>query len=56
MLGLVVAALLGGVVAYFVERHKAEARAAELNEAKNALTVAQKAVWMKKRRTGTLNS
>ncbi|HQC05074.1 MAG TPA: DNA recombination protein RmuC [Paludibacteraceae bacterium] len=41
VLGLVVAALLGGVVAYFVERHKAEARAAELNEAKNALTVAQ---------------
>lgn len=41
VLGLVVAALLGGVVAYFVERRKAENRAAELNELKNALTVAQ---------------
>ncbi len=41
VLGMVVAALLGGAVAYFVERRKAEARAAELNEAKNALTVAQ---------------
>lgn len=41
VLGMVVAALLGGVVAYFVERRKAENRAAELNELKNALTVAQ---------------
>lgn len=41
MLGMVVAALLGGVVVYFLERRKAENRAAELNEAKNALTVAQ---------------
>lgn len=41
VLGMVVAALLGGVVAYFVERRKAENRAAELNEVKNALTVAQ---------------
>jgi len=38
---MVVAALLGGVVVYFLERRKAENRAAELNEAKNALTVAQ---------------
>ncbi|HPD26943.1 MAG TPA: DNA recombination protein RmuC [Paludibacteraceae bacterium] len=41
VLGMVVAALLGGVVVYFLERRKAENRAAELNEAKNALTVAQ---------------
>lgn len=41
VLGMVVAALLGGVVVYFLERRKAETRTAELNEAKNALTVAQ---------------